>query len=182
MPNRPLRGLARIGGPRSGTSWATTFAVVTDVSSPLDPHQKVTAMNEAWIIDAVPHAPRHRQGRQGRARRHPPAAARRHGAGRARATATTSTPPTSTTSSGAPARRSASRAATSAAWRRSTPATTSRRQRRHARPLLRLGHHHRQPGRGLDHVGHGGRRDRRRHRDDVAHPALGAAQTACAAR
>ena len=40
-------------------------------------------------------------------------------------------------------------------------------QRRDARSLLRLGHHQRQHRRRLDHVGHGGPRDRRRHRDDV---------------
>ena len=42
-----------------------------------------------------------------------------------------------------------------------------RASRRHARPLLRLRHHHREHGGGLDHVGPGRPRDRRRHREDV---------------
>ena len=111
-------------------------------------------------------AARHRQGRQGRAVGHSSAAAWRHRAARV----------------GEAHRHRHRRCrryhlghqlAARAAERRSRPDVGAgcrlrfSRQRRHARSLLRLGHHQRQHGRRLDHVGLRGSGDRRRHRDDV---------------
>ena len=82
------------------------------------------------------------------------------------ASAPASTPPRSTTSFGAPAPRLASRPATSAACRRWTQAMTcGRAASRSIASADRASP--RQPGCGLDHVGRGGSRDRRRHRKDV---------------
>ena len=114
----------------------------------------------------MPDAAGHRQGRQGRAVGHSSAAARRHGvAGAGR----------SHRDQYRRCRRHhlGHQFAARAAERRSRPDVGARcrlrrpRQRRHAGSLLRLRHHQRQHGGGLDHVGLRGSRRRRRHRDDV---------------
>ena len=114
----------------------------------------------------MPHAARHRQGRQGRALGHSPAAtgcrrptraqrAHRHRYRRCRRHHLGHQRP------GRPAeRRHRPHVGAGCRLRRAG-------QRRDARSLLRLGHHQRQHGGGLDHVGRGGSGDRRRHRDDV---------------
>jgi hypothetical protein len=113
----------------------------------------------------LPHPARHRQAGQGRAGRHAPAAP---GATVLKALAERNNLNTAEVDDiiWGTSHPGGGRAATWAAWRRSTPATTSL-QRRHAGPLLRFGHHHGEPGRRHDHVGHGRPGHRRRLRDDV---------------
>ena len=117
----------------------------------------------------LPHAARHRQGRQGRAGRHPSAAAGGHRAEGASPSATTSTPPKSTTSSGAPSSQRGKQggdlgrmAALDAGYDIKASGVTLD---RFCGSGITIG----QPGRGLDHVGHGRPGHRRRHRDDVLH-------------
>ena len=108
----------------------------------------------------------HWQGRQGRAVGHSSAAAGRHGAAGAGR---------SHRDRHRRCRRHhlGHQLAARPAERRSRPDVGARcrlrcpRQRRHAGSVLRLRHHQRQHGGGLDHVGLRGSRHRRRHRDDV---------------
>ena len=93
----------------------------------LDHHSKGTTNVRSLDHRRLPHAPWHRQARQGCARPPAPAAPRRDGARGDRRAQRPRHRRRSTTSSGARATRPARRAATSAAWPRSTPATTSRR-------------------------------------------------------